>query len=160
MLKLQRFIWLLFPLLVGIGLDQITKSMARDLLIPGHVTTYVHGLIQLHYIENHGGFLGYLNAIPIAPRFWLLTIGVGFTLLAASVWLIFQESLTVLQRIVAALVLAGGTSNLLDRIFNDGGVIDFISIGTEPLKTGIFNLADVWILVGAFYLGFTYTIRK
>lgn len=41
------------------------------------------------------------------------------------------------------LIVIGGYSNLLDRIFYQG-VIDYISIGTWP----VFNLADVYIAIG------------
>jgi signal peptidase II len=151
---------LFFPLLLGVTADQILKSIARELLDAGLRVSYWHGLIQLQLIENRGGFLGYLNLIPEQPRFWLLTVGVGVMLLAAAVWLLRSNGLSSLQRIVAALIIAGGVSNLLDRLCHAGGVTDFISIGIGPLRTGIFNLADVYILAGAFYLGFFFSKRQ
>ncbi len=47
-----------------------------------------------------------------------------------------------------ALMAAGGAGNLIDRVFNDGAVIDFVSIGFAGLRTGIFNIADVSIIAG------------
>ena len=47
-----------------------------------------------------------------------------------------------------ALFVAGGASNLLDRI-SYGMVIDFMNVGVGPLRTGIFNVADVAIMLGA-----------
>ena len=38
--------------------------------------------------------------------------------------------------------MAGALSNLIDRIAV-GSVIDFLNVGIGPLRTGIFNLADV-----------------
>jgi len=43
--------------------------------------------------------------------------------------------------------LAGGVSNLVDRIAM-GRVIDFLNIGVGPVRTGIFNVADVAIMAG------------
>ena len=43
------------------------------------------------------------------------------------------------------LFLAGGISNLVDRIAM-GSVIDFLNIGIGPVRTGIFNVADVAIM--------------
>lgn len=156
----RRSSWLLLPLLVGVAADQMVKSIARGLLDNGLQISYWHGLIQFQLIENRGGFLGYLNLLPDKPRFWLLTIGVGIMLLAATAWLLRTESLSSLQRVAATLIVAGGASNLLDRLCHGGGVTDFLSIGVGPLRTGIFNLADVYILAGAFYLGFIFSRRQ
>ena len=40
-----------------------------------------------------------------------------------------------------------GNRNLVDRVAI-GGVIDFLNIGVGPLRTGIFNVADVAIMAG------------
>jgi signal peptidase II len=45
------------------------------------------------------------------------------------------------------LITAGGTTNLLDRLFY-GGVVDFISLPLLPA----FNLADVAVCLGGFFL--------
>ena len=45
------------------------------------------------------------------------------------------------------MVVAGGISNLVDRIAM-GSVIDFLNVGVGPFRTGIFNVADVAIVTG------------
>lgn len=47
-------------------------------------------------------------------------------------------------RIAMGLQLGGAVGNLLDRIFNNGMVTDFISVGNFP----VFNIADSSITVG------------
>jgi signal peptidase II len=47
-----------------------------------------------------------------------------------------------------ALFVDGGASNLLDRI-TYGKVIDFMNVGLGPVRTGIFNVADLAIMLGA-----------
>ena len=60
-----------------------------------------------------------------------------------------------LDTVVAwGVVLSGGLGNLVDRIINDGRVIDFMNIGIGSLRTGIFNVADVCITVGVVVLVF------
>lgn len=60
-----------------------------------------------------------------------------------------------LDTVVAwSLVLSGGLGNLVDRIINDGRMIDFMNIGIGSLRTGIFNVADVYITVGVVVLVF------
>lgn len=56
-----------------------------------------------------------------------------------------------------SLIIAGGLGNLTDRALNNGAVIDFMNIGVGSLRTGIFNIADVAIMVGVgvlMFLGF------
>ncbi len=38
--------------------------------------------------------------------------------------------------------------NLLDRVLHHGRVIDFMNLGIGNLRTGIFNVADVFITAG------------
>ena len=52
------------------------------------------------------------------------------------------------QLLAYALMLGGGVSNLLDRVLNDGRVIDFMMIKVGAVHTAVFNLADVMILTG------------
>lgn len=60
-----------------------------------------------------------------------------------------------LDTVVAwSLVLSGGLGNLVDRIINDGRMIDVMNIGIGSLRTGIFNVADVYITVGVVVLVF------
>ena len=49
------------------------------------------------------------------------------------------------------LVLAGGASNWVDRAIR-GSVVDFINVGVGSLRTGIFNVADLAIMLGAVVL--------
>ena len=55
-----------------------------------------------------------------------------------------------------SLVAAGGIGNLIDRIFRQGRVVDFMNMGITvnqfPLRTGIFNVADVAIMAGLFLI--------
>ena len=41
---------------------------------------------------------------------------------------------------------------MLDRVFHDGRVIDFLNLGLGPLRTGIFNVADIAITGGVVVL--------
>ena len=47
-----------------------------------------------------------------------------------------------------AFFVAGGGSNLVDRALH-GAVVDFLNVGIGPLRTGIFNVADMAIMLGA-----------
>ena len=88
--------------------------------------------------------------LPGSVRFWSLTIFVGIALVGVLrfVWA-SQEINHPMGILGASLVIGGGFSNLIDRLLNDGAVVDFVSVGVGNLRTGIFNLADVAIMIGA-----------
>ena len=46
------------------------------------------------------------------------------------------------------MIIGGGAGNLIDRIQYDGVVIDFLNVGVGPVRTGVFNVADVAVIAG------------
>ncbi len=52
------------------------------------------------------------------------------------------------EKLALTLVLAGGLSNLLDRL-SRGYVVDYFAIQWRFLKKVVFNLADIFILLGS-----------
>ena len=60
------------------------------------------------------------------------------------------------SKISIALILAGGISNLVDRIFR-GYVLDYIDIN-QIIKFPIFNLADIYIVLGWILFAFNLAI--
>jgi len=139
--------------------DQLTKHLVRrTMLQPGEHSAFLGGFIQIIPVENHGGFLGILNQADEETRFLLLTIGVSLLLSAGFLYLLFRVR-EIWLVIYLAMVMGGGLSNLLDRFVLNGGVTDFILLQLFSMHTGIFNLADVYILSGSCLLGYTYFSR-
>ena len=58
-----------------------------------------------------------------------------------------------MEKTALTFVLAGGASNLVDRL-TKGYVIDYICVQWKALKKVVFNLADVFILIGCGLLMF------
>jgi signal peptidase II len=141
-------------LLLTICSDQITKCVARSVLISSSEISFLYGLVTFSLVENHGGFLGIVSDLPDGVRFFFLNICVALLLLVSLIYLIWFSRQNAITRVPVALIIGGGFSNLLDRLVGDGGVTDFMILGTGYLQTGIFNLADVFILSGSFILGF------
>ncbi|WP_136806097.1 signal peptidase II [Desulfosediminicola flagellatus] len=157
MQRQSRLIHVILIVLAGLFGDQLTKMIARHYL-EGRVTThFLFNTIQFQYVENHGGFLGYFNILPEPFRFYVLTFGVGSLLFMSLYLLITTAKFSDSQCIFLSFIIAGGLGNLLDRLINNGGVIDFISIGIGPLRSGIFNFADALILACSFGLGMSLT---
>lgn len=141
-------------LLVTIGTDQYTKYLAGRLLEASAEMSFFNSLLKLSLIENHGGFLGVVSSLPENVRFFLLNICVAFLLLGCLIYLFALKKRTARYDMPLVFVTGGGISNLLDRLLHNGGVTDFLSIGVGNHRTGIFNLADVYILIGSFVLGY------
>lgn len=137
-------------LLFTVGCDQATKKVAVEALKGGPRHSLFGGLFRLEYVENPGAFLGMGGGIPDAAAFWVFVVGVGLLLLGLGAWLFLGRARQPAAVVVAlAMMLAGGASNWLDRLLNDGRVVDFLNLGIGSLRTGIFNVADVAIMAGA-----------
>jgi signal peptidase II len=76
---------------------------------------------------------------------------VALGLIGGTFWLFAQDH-AVAQVASVSLIVGGGFGNLVDRVFRSGAVTDFIYMRYGPLRTGVFNLADVFITTGVFAL--------
>jgi signal peptidase II len=133
-------------MLTTIGCDHITKRIAKETLAGTSGRSYLNGTFRLEYAENPGAFLGLGAELPPAARTIILIVGAGAGLVAvaiAAVRLRWSRA----PLFGASLVVAGGASNLIDRI-TQGSVVDFMNIGLGSLRTGIFNAADVALMLG------------
>lgn len=148
MKKSLQLVLVLLVLLCCIGCDQAVKAIARGALASSPPVLLLDGAVRLQYAENPGAFLSLGAELPAGIRFFLGVILVGATQLALFAFLLRARTLSAAQRIGFSLFLAGGLGNWIDRIANDGHVIDFVSLGVGPLHTGIFNVADVAITAG------------
>jgi signal peptidase II len=152
--KLSKVTIILLVLFGSVGCDQATKVVARQHLDGIGTLSYLGDTFRLTYAENHGAFLGMGSNLPEGVRTLIFTVLVAVFLIGFAVWM-FRGPVKSLTAIVASsLIIGGGIGNLIDRIAFDGGVTDFLNIGIGALRTGIFNIADVWIMAGVFALLF------
>lgn len=135
-------------LAVSLGSDQLTKRIAASQLKWAPPRSFLGDVFRLYYAENRGAFLSLGAGLPQSARWWLLTAGVGVLLLALLVYALAHRDLTRLHVGGFALIFSGGASNLLDRVTQDGVVVDFMNLGIGPVRTGIFNVADIAIMAG------------
>ena len=148
------------PVIAGcIAVDQLTKALARKYLAPDGFFSFAADTLRLQYAENTGAFLGLGAALPDPWRHMIFTVSVGLFLGALLVYLLVSRTHSRFSLACLALVCGGGLSNLIDRIVYDGRVIDFLNIGIGPLRTGIFNIADMAITGAAVFLVLESLIR-
>ena len=124
-----------------IAVDQVIKLVVLEHLAPVGSITLIEKFLSLTYVENTGAAFGSFSAHTT-----LLSV---FTALVLIVGLIYLLSGKVNSKIAYAcltVIIAGGISNLLDRIFR-GFVVDYI----EPLfvNFAVFNFADILVTCGA-----------
>ena len=145
-MKTAGKILLLILVVSTIGCDRVTKHLATTKLAGASPRSYFADTLRLEYSENSGAFLNLGADLPKWVRTTIFTLGVGLTLtLLALAGLRLHWA--GLRLVGAALIWAGGTSNLIDRAAR-GIVIDFINVGVSSLRTGIFNVADLAIVLG------------
>jgi signal peptidase II len=131
------------------ALDQVTKFWAVKSLMGQDPIIYFNGLFQFVYAENPGAFLGLGGAWTRETRFVIFALVVFFGLGGMLWYLIKKENLKI-NLYAYTFILAGGFGNLWDRVFHeDGHVIDFMLMEVwGPLRTGVFNIADMFIVSG------------
>jgi signal peptidase II len=138
---------LLIAIGATIGCDRVTKHVAATTLSDASSRSFLADTFRLEYVENTGAFLGLGADWPLPVRTAVFAVGNGLLLLAVGV--VAMRSRWPRRSLVGvAIFIAGGASNLLDRI-TYGVVIDFMNVGIGPLRTGIFNVADMAIMLGA-----------
>jgi signal peptidase II len=131
-----------------VGCDQVTKSAARSYLRTGEEISFLSDTVRLQRAENPGAFLSIGAALPATVRTLIFTSGCALFLGGAMLWAAFSRRMNTIQTAGAALVCGGGVGNLIDRCTRDGYVTDFLNLGIGSMRTGIFNLADVVLLLG------------
>jgi len=149
MTRLPRSALILLITVGTIVADQATKLIAKRYLWPNGFFSYAGDTLRIQYAENSGAFLGLGATLPEPWRHLIFTVLVGVFLLALLVYLLRSHDLTRFATGCLSFVCAGGLSNLIDRIAYQGRVIDFLNVGIGPLRTGIFNVADMAITFGA-----------
>ena len=143
--RLKKMIWGIVIIIAGIGLDQITKLLARKFLAPKKSITIIKDFFNLTYVENKGGAWG-----TFSGKLWLfiivtvIALGVMFYLLKD-----FDLKNNKLYSIGLTLVISGAIGNFIDRVIN-GYVIDFVYF--ELINFPVFNVADIYITVSGFFL--------
>jgi len=108
--------------------------------------------LRFELARNAGAFLSAGALLPEAVRAALFVVvaPIGLALFCAAALATGFAAGRALPGL--ALLAGGGLANWLDRLAHGGAVTDFVSLGVGPLRTGIFNVADVCIVAGVAWL--------
>lgn len=114
-------------------IDQLTKNI----ILNTEEITIIPNILKLHVYQAHGGIYDETSkAMNILTNLIILFIIFGF--IKSN-----NQFITKKTKILLSFALAGGISNIIDKIFR-GEIVEFINFTNFPS----FNIADICIAIG------------
>lgn len=150
---------LMFVVLLNVGCDQISKTVVRQKIDYHEYITLIKNHVTLTKVENTGAFLSAGDNLPDFARIILLNILPILVLAYGFYYLFTQTNLPRIFQLGMCFLIGGGIGNIYDRI-KFGSVTDFLHIDFVLFSTGVFNFADVSIMLGVGILCHQSFIKK
>ncbi len=142
-------IMIIVSMIAGISfIDQFTKFYARLLLDPSESISLLHGVLTLALHKNPGAFLSFGAGFSDDLRFIAFAVGGGLIIVAGLYYLLRTANLSRGMTIALSFVVGGAIGNEIDRLIFHGYVTDFLFLSYKSIHTGIFNVADMAIMLG------------
>lgn len=129
-------------------LDQATKLLVERAFRLGESVPILPGFFNLTYVRNPGAAFGLLAGAAAAFRGPFF---IGISLLAVVLISYYHARYArgrPLAEVGLALILGGAVGNLIDRLFREGMVVDFLDFHLGGYHWPAFNVADSGITVG------------
>jgi signal peptidase II len=131
-------------ILVGVGLDQLTKYLVVANMELHESVEVIPGIFNFTYIQNDGAAFGMFDD----SRWIFLTLSTA-AIIGIFVFLFWKKPQDKLLLSSLILIVSGGIGNMIDRIAL-GYVIDFIDFCAFPtVWKWVFNVADSCVCIGA-----------
>jgi signal peptidase II len=146
---------------MNIGCDQVSKSVARKHIDATERISVIGEYVVLLKTENKGAFLGFLSTMehPVLRTIFLILLPIAVLLFILRI-IILNTDLDNYMIVGLCCIIGGGFGNLYDRILYQS-VTDFMYIDLGGIfKTGIFNMADVSVMLGTALLLISFIKRK
>ena len=140
-----QYIWLLFAAAM-VGIDRLTKWLVvSNMELENTIHIIKVGdteVLNIYYCLNNGAAFSKLSGqtVPLIVITSIVILGLLFLMVTKRVK-------RPVYMAAVSLIIGGGIGNLIDRIFNDGLVIDFIDF--RLINLAIFNFADICAVCGA-----------
>ncbi len=143
----------LFAGIAFIAIDQLVKLLA---LVSLQANSFKFGAspinLALELSLNPGAFLSLGAALPAQVKKLIFIVGVAVVVAWAMGWSLSNWSQPLRKVLPLYAIALGGIANLIDRVFRDGHVVDYMVLNVGPTHTGVFNIADIAITAGALFL--------
>ncbi len=131
--------------LIFIGLDFVSKSIAKFKLADTYTLPLIKDVFHLTYCENTGAAFSILSGKTL----WLTIVPV-IMILAIITYVAVKRPKSNVLLLSVSMIVAGGIGNIIDRI-RYGYVVDFFDF--RLINFAIFNVADIFVCVGVALLG-------
>ncbi|PNW29994.1 signal peptidase II [Formosa algae] len=147
-MKLSRTQFIVGLIAINIALDQISKFLVRAYVTPYETTELLGNLFILTNVENSGAFLSLGSDLnPTLKSIFLLILPIA-VLGYVTYYILTNKALDKYSVFGFACIIGGGIANVYDRILY-GSVTDFFHIDLGGVfKTGVFNVADMSVMLG------------
>ena len=132
-------------IIILIMIDFVIKYLIRTNFKILDTYTIIKNFFYLTYVKNTGA------AFSVLENNMLFIIFMSIILLIYLMYCLNKTKLEILQQVSLILIIAGVIGNLIDRVFFSG-VIDYLSFTLFNYYFPIFNLADIYIVIGVFLL--------
>jgi signal peptidase II len=145
---------MIWPALVIIIVDQISKLAVMNSLRIHESVSVIAGFFNLVHVRNRGMAFGFLNRPDINFGFYLLVAASFVAIVFLLIWFIKLKESDPLTVLALSLIMGGAVGNLIDRLrFRE--VVDFLDFYVGDYHWPAFNVADSAITVGAILIGIT-----
>ena len=144
---IKKIIIYILIVIGGFVLDRLTKEIVADKLVLNKLSQIeiIPNFLYFSYVENTGGAWSILNNAT-----WLLAVFSAVATIGITIYM-FKKKININYFISGSLIVSGGLGNLYDRVLY-GAVIDFIETYPLGYSFPIFNVADIFVVCGAFYM--------
>ena len=132
---------------LNIGVDQYSKIILREKVEYYSYKELLGKFLTMTKVENKGAFLSLGSELgPVVKDILLLYLPAA-ALLAGLIYLLASKKMKFWTLFALSFIVGGGIANIYDRMVY-GSVTDFFQMNFGFARTGIFNLADVSIMIG------------
>lgn len=150
-IKNLRWSILILLLTLNFGCDQISKNIVRSKISDYEHISIIKDRFTLTKVENSGAFLSLGDEMPYFLRLLILNALPALFLGYGLYYLFSRNNLNSSTQIALCFLIGGGIGNLYDRILH-GSVTDFMHMDFYIFQTGVFNFADISIMIGIGFL--------
>jgi len=132
-----------------VALDALTKWLVQRLLSPLEPRQIVGEYVRFTLVYNRGA--AFSMSVGQHSR-WIF--GTFAVVALYILWRLYRQSAPGdhVRSLALGLAWGGAAGNLIDRIREPLGVVDFIDIGVGTVRFWTFNVADSAVTIGAFLL--------